>query len=192
MVLQASNEERASRGINATSLEQQYLAYVDFLHSCKLAFVTRSARNLEVGSTTAWQALLPQRWFALPPEWAAMPLCRNAMQVRKYSEAALSGALLLGDVPDNPHSRSLWAPLVVDVSDIMEAGDAEQLVRVIRHWLSDGMAVERDWRLQRALLAVAAQRTAQRGWERMVEAFHAYRGGSRGFDNPLLIAPIEL
>jgi hypothetical protein len=108
-----------------------------------------------------------------------------ALQVRKYAEAALSGALLLGDVPDNPHSRSVWGPLVVDVSEAMEADNAEQLIAVVQHWLSDGVAAERDWRRQRGRLAALSQRTAQRGWERMVAAHHAYSSGARGFMNPL-------
>lgn len=109
----------------------------------------------------------------------------GALQVRKYSEAALSGALLLGNVPDNPHSSAVWGPLVVDVSAAMEADDAEQLVGIVQHWLSDGVAAERDWRRQRGRLAALSQRTAQRGWERMVAAYHAYKSGARGFVNPL-------
>jgi hypothetical protein len=104
-------------------------------------------------------------------------------ELKKYIEAAMAGALLIGNTPARYADDGLFSSIVVDIHDAVSEDRIEDVIATIRDWLSKNRRFERQARIQKARSLMWRYRTTQRAWESMQEAFHTYVAGRRGFAN---------
>ena len=89
--------------------------------------------------------------------------------LRKYAEAALAGALVVGDVPDERMSE--FRSWIVEV-DYSESDDA--LLDKVERWLAADADAERVARARRGQQLNAALYSYDAVLDRMIDVWHSY------------------
>jgi hypothetical protein len=101
-------------------------------------------------------------------------------ELRKYAEGALSGALLMGNIPFSLNQQ-IWSDIVVNIQDLIDADDFYGFLQMVNSYLSDSTAVEREKRIRNGLFYSYSKRTYQHAWLEVLEAVNKYRSNVRGF-----------
>jgi hypothetical protein len=98
--------------------------------------------------------------------------------LRKYTEVAMGGTLMVGNVP---LSTNFWDPFVVDVDKFLKTKDAKGVAYAIKRWLSPKMEDVRTSRLYEARTTGMKHRSFQQRWREIRNIYHRYKNGERGF-----------
>ena len=97
--------------------------------------------------------------------------------LRKYPEAAMAGALVVGDIPDERMNE--FRSWIVEAD--YEESD-ETLLNKVKHWLANEN--ERVERARRGQLLNAQLYSYDRIVDQMIDTWHAYLNGERGMIHP--------